>query len=150
MAAHVAPENVVVERSATTGGCVETAQQATTGHVDEQVAALLAAPEYLAAHYVMEIVCVGVEFALRNSFTQQQNVDTASSVEGAKRGKTDLLVFSGIRAAVLVQRGLESKREALVQRQRKNVAVRGRCVNGTRAGWQRDRNKVVCTCLYRV
>ena len=71
MAAHVAPENVVVERRATTGGCVETAEQATAGHVDEQVAALLAAPEYLAAHDVVEIVGVGDKFALKEQLPRE-------------------------------------------------------------------------------
>ena len=65
------PENVVVQRRAVAGGSVETAQQATAGHVDEQIARILAAPEYLAAHDVMEIVSVGFEFALRTSVKRE-------------------------------------------------------------------------------
>ena len=66
----MSPENVVVKRGAVAGGCVEAAEQATTGHVHEQVPTLLAPPEYLAAHHVVEIVRVGVELALSNSVTK--------------------------------------------------------------------------------
>ncbi len=52
----IEPENVVVQRGAATGGCVETAEQAAAGHVHEEVARVLAPSENLAAHDVVEVV----------------------------------------------------------------------------------------------
>jgi hypothetical protein len=65
------PENVVVQRRAVSIGCVETAKQVTTRHVDDQVAGFFAAPEYLAAHDVVEIVGVGDKFALKEQLPRE-------------------------------------------------------------------------------
>ena len=66
------PENVVVKRRAAASGCVETAEQAAAGHVHEQVAPVFAPPEYFTAHDVVEIVGMGVEFALGEGETRSK------------------------------------------------------------------------------
>jgi hypothetical protein len=66
----IEPENVVVKRRAAASGCVETAEQAAARHVHEQVTGVFAPPEYFTAHDVVEVVGMGVEFALRKGETR--------------------------------------------------------------------------------